>query len=121
MAKMKLQASYTGRMLLLVALMIVGIVVPFMHWAPVIISVFFPRVVITVRGAITSIRNRGKEETPSNPVPYEEDEEEREDGFEKMVGRFGAKATSGIISMERGEDKKDEPTDASHDGTADSQ
>ncbi len=119
-AKMKLQASYTGRMLLLIALMIVGIVVPFLHWAPVILSVFFPRVVITVRGVITSIRNRGKEEVVSNPVPYEEDDEEREDGFEKMVGRFGAKAASGIISMEHGEDKMEETTEVAADTAADS-
>lgn len=106
-AKMKLQASYTGRMLLLLALMIVGIVVPFMHWAPVLISVFFPRVVITVRGLISSVMNRGKEVPASESVPFEEEDEEEEDGFEKMMGRFGAKAASGITSMNLGEDKKE--------------
>ena len=121
-AKMKLQASYTGRMLLLVALMVVGIVVPFMHWAPVLISVFFPRVVITVRGLISSVRNRGKEETVSSAEPYDDEEdEEKEDGFEKMVGRFGAKAASGIIAMEHGEDKKEEDAENKTESTTDSE
>jgi len=103
-AKMKLQASYTGRMLLLVALMVVGIVVPFMHWAPVLISVFFPRVVITVRGIISSVRNRGKEEsTASSPVSYDDEDEEGEDGFERMVGHFGKRAASGIEAMNTGD------------------
>lgn len=107
-AKMKLQASYTVRMLLLVGLMIVGVVVPFMHWVPVLVSVFFPRIIITVRGAFTSIRNRGKEEVPAaSPVSYEDEDEEREDGFERMVGHFGKKAASGITSMNIGTDAPD--------------
>jgi len=117
-AKMKLQASYTGRMLLLVALMIVGIVVPFMHWAPVLISVFFPRVVITVRGLISAVRNREEEEPVSSAAPYDDEEdEEKEDGFERMVGHFGAKAASGITSMNLGEDKKKETTEDANETT----
>ncbi len=107
-AKMKLQASYTVRMLLLVGLMIVGVAVPFMHWVPVLVSVFFPRIIITVRGAVTSVRNRGKEETlPPSAVPYDDEDGEKEDGFERMVGHFGKKAASGITSMNIGADAPD--------------
>ena len=100
-AKMKIQASYSLRMLLLAGLMIVGVVLPFMHWIPVLISVFYPRIIITVRGAVTSFRNRGKEiPASSGAAAYEEDaEDEEEDGLERMVGFFGAKAAKGIKEM----------------------
>ena len=104
-AKMKIQGSYTIRMLLLIALMIVGVVLPFMHWVPILISVFYPRVVITVRGAVMSLKNRGKEVSPSAAAAYDDTDEEKEDGLERMVGFFGAKAASGITSMESVKDK----------------
>ncbi len=113
-AKMKLKASYTGRMLLLVALMIVGVAVPLMHWLPMLISVFFPRVVITVRGAVNGLRSRGKAETPlPSAVPYDDEEEEKEDGFERMVGHFGKKAAAGLKAMEskQAEGKTDDSAD----------
>ncbi len=107
-AKMKLQASYTVRMLLLVALMVVGVVLPFMHWVPVLVSVFFPRVVITVRGVVNTIRNRRKEEIPTTPAVYDDDD--GEDGFERMVGHFGKKAAAGITAMKK-DDAVDGPWD----------
>lgn len=114
-AKLRIQASYTKRMLLLIALMIVGVVVPFMHWAPVLLSVFYPRAVITVRGAVMALKNRGKEVPTSTATSYDDEDEEKEDGLERMAGFFGAKAASGIVSMESVKDKKDDgKTDGSN-------
>ncbi len=49
-AKKKMQLSYTGRMLLLVFLLGLGVYLPYFHWLGVLAGAFFPRVVIFVRG-----------------------------------------------------------------------
>lgn len=102
-AKMKIHGSYTLRMLLLVALMIVGVVLPWMHWGPILLSVFYPRIVITARGAIMSLKNRGSK-TPAASASHSDEEtpfqeEEKEDAFEKAVGFFGARAARGITEL----------------------
>ena len=48
-AKMKMRASYTWRMFAMLAVMVVSFVVDAIHWLPVVASVFYPRIVITVR------------------------------------------------------------------------
>lgn len=101
-AKMKIQASYTKRMLLMVALMVVGVVVPQINWIPVLISVFYPRIVITVRGGIASLKNKNTEAVTTTADSSEAedgsdfDEDEEEDELEKFVGFFGKKAASKI-------------------------
>ena len=49
-AKKKMQASYSGRMLLLVILLGVGVYLPYFQWLSVLAGAFFPRIVIFVRG-----------------------------------------------------------------------
>lgn len=114
-AKLKIQASYTKRMLVMIALMAVGILLPVMHWCPVLAAVFYPRVVILARGMIQSFRQRrthsnAAEETDKGAKPSsnesahsfsEEDaEDESEDEMERLVGFFGAKAVSKAASRQ---------------------
>lgn len=42
------QSSYTKRLLLLVAVLIVGIKVPYFHWVATIVPLFFPRITIFI-------------------------------------------------------------------------
>lgn len=48
-AKTKIQKSYMLRTALLVAVMAAGVILKYFHWLPVLISVFFPRIVIVFR------------------------------------------------------------------------
>lgn len=60
------------------------------HWLPVVAAAFYPRIVIGVRGMLAWYRHR-KDPAPEGSAPYpeeDEDGEEREDEFEKFVGRF---------------------------------
>lgn len=45
-AKLVLQNSYTKRLLLLVAVVIIGIKVPYFNWITVVVPQFFPRITI---------------------------------------------------------------------------
>ena len=52
MAKKKIQLSYMLRTGLLVAAMAAGVVLPWFHWLPVLVSVIFPRIVIFFRSIV---------------------------------------------------------------------
>lgn len=65
-AKKKMQVSYSGRMLLLVILLGVGVYLPYFHWLAVLAGAFFPRIVIFARGIWL---RRHPEETPAAAVP----------------------------------------------------
>ena len=52
MAKKKIQLSYMLRTGLLVAAMAAGVLLPWFHWLPVLISVIFPRIVIFFRSIV---------------------------------------------------------------------
>lgn len=51
-AKKKMQVSFSGRMLLLVILLGIGVYLPYFHWLSVLAGAFFPRIVILVRGMV---------------------------------------------------------------------
>ncbi len=51
-AKLKMRSSYLGRTVVMLAVMVVALIVDWIHWVPVVASVFFPRIVITARNLI---------------------------------------------------------------------
>ncbi len=100
-AKLKMKSSYTVRTIIMLAVMGASIVLDFIHWVPVIVSVFYPRVIITARNVWRGITHKGGDEavsevTSSAPSPIE-DEEEETDEFEKFVSGFskGTKKLNG--------------------------
>lgn len=48
-AKLVIQNSYTRRLLLLVAVAIIGIKLPYFHWVAVLVPMVFPRITIAVK------------------------------------------------------------------------
>ena len=88
-AKLKIKQSYVTRSVVMLVVMGASIVLEQVHWVPVIASVFYPRIVIFVRGIVQNIRNRKNPpaENPENYVKWEDDEQEA-DEFEKFVGGF---------------------------------
>lgn len=89
-AKLKMKSSYTVRTIIMLAVMGASIVLDFIHWVPVIVSVFYPRVIITARNVWRGITHKGGDETAvasAAPAPVEDDEEET-DEFEKFVSGF---------------------------------
>lgn len=93
-AQLAMKASYTRRMLLILAVMIVSFVVDAIHWLPVVAAVFYPTIVIFVRQFWTKyVLKQG--DAPSaeavSSVPVEDDEEDGEDEFEKAISRFAGK------------------------------
>lgn len=48
-AKLMIQNSYTKRLLLLVAIVIAGIKLPYFHWVAVVVPLVFPRITIAVK------------------------------------------------------------------------
>jgi len=91
-AKLKMHSSYIARTVVMLAVMAVSIIVDFIHWVPVVVSVFYPRIVITAVNLVSFAKSRkkhlaGEDEEPV-PAPAIEDEDEEEDGFEKFAKTF---------------------------------
>ena len=98
-AKTKIRQSYLIRTLVMLAVMAFSLWTERIHWVPVIASVFYPRIVLAMRGAWTWIRRRRHPEEEPEPaareIPAEplneslnEPEEETPDEFEKFVSHF---------------------------------
>ena len=98
-AKTKIRQSYLIRTLVMLAVMAFSLWTERIHWVPVIASVFYPRIVLAMRGAWTWIRRRRHPEEEPEPaareIPAEplneslnEQEEETPDEFEKFVSHF---------------------------------
>ncbi|MBR5680576.1 MAG: ATP synthase subunit I [Clostridia bacterium] len=87
------------------------------HWLPVVAAAFYPRIVIGVRGMLSWYLHR-KDPAPEGSAEYadEDEEEEREDEFEKFVGRFSKGPVPGEESKNpAGEDRAE---DSLKDGAA---
>ncbi len=78
--------------------MALSIAVDWISWIPVLLSVFYPRIIITVRNAVNNIKHKNDPPPQYDPVP-EDDEEEKKDEFESFVSGF----SKGPVP---GEDKK---------------
>ncbi len=92
-AQLVMKASYTRRSMLLLGVMIGSFVVKAIHWLPVVAAAFYPTVVIFARQFFVKYVLRKQDEPmPASTEPaLEEDGEDEEDEFEKMVGRFAGK------------------------------
>lgn len=88
-AKLKMKQSYVTRSVVMLVVMAAAIIVEWVHWVPVVAAVFYPRIIIFIRGIAQNIRNRKNppEEDPEKYVQWEEENEET-DEFEKFVGGF---------------------------------
>ena len=92
-AQLMMKASYSRRSVLILGVLIVAFIVKPIHWFPVAAAVFYPTIAIFVRQFWNRYVLKKTEESPAGTVsvPYEEEEEDSEDEFEKAIGRFAGK------------------------------
>ncbi len=83
-AKKRIQASYSQRLLLLALLMGAGVFVAaeygWIHWLPMILSMIYPRISIAVWQVLNS-KKMADADTPADqlePIPYTEEDDEEE-------------------------------------------
>lgn len=89
-AKLKMRSSYILRTVALIAIIGASVYFDFINWIPVVLSVFYPRVVITACSIFSTLKNRNA------PAPEMKDraadaatpEEVETDEFEKFVSGF---------------------------------
>lgn len=93
-AKLKMRSSYIARTVVMISVMAVSIVVDEIHWLPVVLSVFYPRIVISVKNIVSMFfaKKNGSVETADISEQSIDsdvtDEPEETDEFEKFVGGF---------------------------------
>lgn len=99
-AKLKMRSSYIARTIAMIAVMAVSLVVNWMHWLPVIASVFYPRIVITAQNLINLVKSRkkhlaGEDEAEQEAAKTEintqndtESDEEEHDAMEIFMKSF---------------------------------
>ena len=91
LAKRKMTASRAIRTVVMLGVIALSIVSPhIIHWLPVILSTFYPKILIGARGYWTFFRHRNDPvpESASQTQDAWDDEDEDADGFEKFVGHF---------------------------------
>jgi len=87
-AKRKMRNSRIFRTVIMLGIIALTILFPhYVHWLPVILSTFYPRILITAKGYWDFFRHRN-DPVPENLNPVPDEDEEDEDGFEKFVGHF---------------------------------
>lgn len=112
-AQLAMKASYTRRMLMILAVLIVSFVVDAIHWLPVVAAVFYPTVSIFVRQFWTVNVLKRTEEEPVGAVSPVSDEEdaESEDEFEKAISRFAGKIDTDYLKNDPEGSQNTEQTD----------
>ncbi|MBQ2727187.1 MAG: ATP synthase subunit I [Clostridia bacterium] len=87
-AKRKMRNSRIFRTVVMLGIIALTILFPhYVHWLPVILSTFYPRILITAKGYWDFFRHRN-DPVPENINPVPDEDEDDEDGFEKFVGHF---------------------------------
>ena len=87
-AKRKMRNSRILRTVIMLAVIALTIIFPhYVHWLPVILSTFYPRILITAKGYWDFFLHRN-DPVPENLNPVPAEDEDDEDGFEKFVGHF---------------------------------
>lgn len=95
-AARKIRSSYVLRSVLMLVVMAGSFILDFIHWFPVVVSVFYPRIILFIRGFFMK---KKAEDEPASAVSDNEDnkdestadnkdDEEEPDGFEKLVQGF---------------------------------
>lgn len=108
-AQLKMRTSYTWRMVVILAVMVISFVVDAIHWVPVVASIFYPRVIITIRQLWQRYVRKMPEEEPAAagaPAVPAEDDTDEEDGFEKALGHFARKIPTDYAAAAQTAEKK---------------
>ncbi|MGN1410854.1 MAG: ATP synthase subunit I [Eubacteriales bacterium] len=109
-AKLKMRSSYIWRTIVMLAVMALAIAFEAVHWVPVVVSVFYPRILITARGIFNNIRARKNPPPDYEPLPDDNDEE-KTDEFEKFVSGFSKGSVPGVKEENKPDENK--PVDKS--------
>lgn len=112
-AKRKLRLSYIIRTVIMLAILALSLITDRINAIPVVAAVFYPRIIITVTGVWKTMMMRidrrkhpEKYEEPEYEALPEEDEEDREDGFEKFVGAFAKGPVPGKDDTKKDQEKQ---------------
>ena len=111
-AKLKMHTSYIGRTVVMLAVIALSILVDGIHWLPVVASVFYPRIVITVInlwGLYHNRKNPPEETAASESVVPEEDGDDTPDEFEKFVSGFSKGPVPGEQTQTQKKKENGEP------------
>lgn len=101
--QLKMKRSYVLRSVIMLVVMGASIVLDGIHWVPVVAAVFYPRIIIFLRGIVQSIKDRNAPTPP--PAPITEEEEDDEDEFERFVGGFARTKKQGSTVKRVSEDE----------------
>ena len=116
-ARLRMRASYTWRMSAMLGILILAFILDFVHWIPVMVAMFYPRIVITIRQLWQKYVLKTPEEIPASAPAAdetEEDEEDEEDDIEKVLGHFAGKINTDYSSSLS--DKKEKKTEDNEKG-----
>lgn len=117
-AKLKMRSSYIWRTIVMLAVMALAIAFEAVHWVPVVVSVFYPRIIITARGIINNIRARKNPPPDYEPLSDDEDnDEEKNDEFEKFVSGFSKGSVPGVKDENNPDENKPEDKSDKNDGS----